>query len=125
MGHMNVMWYAGKFDEATWSLLALFGLTAKYLKNENKGTVAAEQHTFYKKELLAGTTVYILSGIIEVKDKSIKFFHEMRDSETDETVAITFYTGIYIDYKDRKPSSLPEDIKKMAASLIADKIPQS
>ena len=22
MGHMNVMWYVGKFDEATWNLFA-------------------------------------------------------------------------------------------------------
>ena len=27
MGHMNVMWYVGKFDEATWNLFALLGLS--------------------------------------------------------------------------------------------------
>lgn len=27
MGHMNVMWYAGKFDEATWALFHAIGLT--------------------------------------------------------------------------------------------------
>jgi len=27
MGHMNVMWYTGKFDEASWALLARFGMT--------------------------------------------------------------------------------------------------
>jgi acyl-CoA thioesterase FadM len=25
MGHMNVMWYVGKFDEATWNLFAAMG----------------------------------------------------------------------------------------------------
>ena len=30
MGHMNLTWYAGKFDEATWNLLSLIGLTATY-----------------------------------------------------------------------------------------------
>ena len=25
MGHMNVMWYVGKFDEAAWQLLAAVG----------------------------------------------------------------------------------------------------
>ena len=28
MGHMNVMWYVGKFDEATWNLFAQVGVTA-------------------------------------------------------------------------------------------------
>jgi acyl-CoA thioester hydrolase len=27
MGHMNVMWYTGKFDEACWQLLSMLGLT--------------------------------------------------------------------------------------------------
>jgi hypothetical protein len=27
MGHMNVMWYVGKFDEATWQSLSMLGLT--------------------------------------------------------------------------------------------------
>jgi len=27
MGHMNVMWYTGEFDEATWPLLAHIGIT--------------------------------------------------------------------------------------------------
>ena len=27
MGHMNVMWYVGKFDEATWNFFSEVGLT--------------------------------------------------------------------------------------------------
>ena len=34
MGHMNVMWYVGKFDEATWHLLALLGLTPSSLREQ-------------------------------------------------------------------------------------------
>ena len=30
MGHMNVMWYVGKFDEATWNLFAVAGVTAGF-----------------------------------------------------------------------------------------------
>ena len=28
MGHMNVMWYVGKFDEATWNLFATLGVSS-------------------------------------------------------------------------------------------------
>jgi acyl-CoA thioester hydrolase len=31
MGHMNVMFYVGKFDEATWEVAALTILTALHL----------------------------------------------------------------------------------------------
>ena len=27
MGHMNVMWYVGKFDEGTWNFFASLGIT--------------------------------------------------------------------------------------------------
>ena len=26
VGHMNIMWYVGKFDEANWNMLARIGL---------------------------------------------------------------------------------------------------
>jgi len=31
---MNVMWYAGKFDEATWQYFATFGLTPSFLREQ-------------------------------------------------------------------------------------------
>jgi acyl-CoA thioester hydrolase len=32
VGHMNIMWYVGKFDEANWNLFARLGLTPSYLR---------------------------------------------------------------------------------------------
>ncbi len=95
----------------------------QYLKQENEGTLATEQHTFYKTELLEGATAYIKSGITEVNERSIKFFHVMYNGETDEIAATTFYTGIYIEYKERKPCFIPEEIKKRARYLLAKDIP--
>lgn len=31
MGHMNVMWYTGRFDEATWAFLGLFRPETRFL----------------------------------------------------------------------------------------------
>ena len=31
MNHMNVMWYVGKFDEATWNLMSHLGMNAGFL----------------------------------------------------------------------------------------------
>ena len=32
VGHMNIMWYVGKFDEANWNFFAQLGLTPSYLR---------------------------------------------------------------------------------------------
>jgi acyl-CoA thioester hydrolase len=124
IGHMNVMWYVGKFDEATWGLAALFGVTNTYMKRENRGMVAAEQRILYKRELLSGTVVSVRTGIIEVSEKKVKFFHEMINEETGEVAAITFLTGIHIDTILRKACPLPEEFRKLAEGYVTDNIPQ-
>jgi acyl-CoA thioester hydrolase len=120
MGHMNVMWYVGKFDEATWHLLALAGITPSYMRDNNVGMVAVEQHIAYKRELIAGDMITIRSGILEMKEKSIRFFHEMRNDETDEIAAVTVLTGVQIDHQSRRSSSLPQEIRNRAQSLIVE-----
>ena len=35
MGHMNVMWYVGKFDEATWHLFSSIGFTPEHLRESS------------------------------------------------------------------------------------------
>ncbi len=37
MGHMNVMWYVSKFDEATWHVFASLGLTPSFLRQHDRG----------------------------------------------------------------------------------------
>ena len=54
MGHMNVMWYVGKFDEATWQLLGTLGITGSYMRDQKLGMVAVEQKIVYKRELAEG-----------------------------------------------------------------------
>lgn len=118
MGHMNVMWYVSKFDEATWQLVKLMGVTTQYMKEQKRGMVAAEQRIIYKRELLAGTPVCIKSGIIEVKEKSINFFHELINEETNNIAAITFLTGVHIDAELRRATPLPHEARKKAEELI-------
>ena len=119
MGHMNVMWYVGKFDEATWQLFASVGLPASRLRQEGIGLVAVEQRIEYKRELLAGDTISIRSSFQEVREKVLLFSHEMTNQETKEVAACTFLTGICIDIKTRKSRPLPADIRERIAAASA------
>jgi acyl-CoA thioester hydrolase len=62
MGHMNVMWYVGKFDEATWNLFAMLGVTATYLKENRRGMAAVQQNITYRREMRAGDTAAVRSA---------------------------------------------------------------
>ena len=87
VGHMNIMWYVGKFDEANWNLFARLGLTPSYLRESGRGMAAVQQNVTYKRELLAGDIVEVRSRLLEIRDKSIRFVHEMRNAETGEIAA--------------------------------------
>lgn len=102
MNHMNVMWYVGKFDEATWNFFALLGATPSYLRGNGRGMVAVDQRIAYRHELHAGDTVAVRSGALEVRDKVIRFVHEMRNAETQQIAAITMLTGVHIDTTTRR-----------------------
>jgi len=119
VGHMNVMWYVGKFDEATWQLFSHLGLTNSRFQNEGAGMAAVEQNLQYKRELHAGDVITVRSVVLEVKQKSIRFTHAMTNDETGEIAAITVIVGVYLDIKERRARPLPADIHERAI-LVCD-----
>jgi acyl-CoA thioester hydrolase len=118
MGHMNVTWYAAKFDEASWQALSNLGLTGAYLRDQKVGMVAVEQHTEYKRELLAGDTVTIRSTVNDIKDKTLQLVHEMINDQTGEIAAVTCIVGLHIDATTRRTLVLPGFVRDRALTLI-------
>ena len=119
VGHMNIMWYVGKFDEANWNLFARIGLTPTYLRESGRGMVAVQQNIAYQRELLAGDIVEVRSALLEIGDKSIRFRHEMRNAETGEVAATCEFTGVHIDRQARKSTPFADTIRRTAARLLA------
>jgi len=121
MGHMNVMWYVGKFDEATWQLFTSIGLSPRRLRNEGIGLVAVEQRLEYKRELIAGDLLTIRSSLDEIREKALVLLHEMTNDETQQVAARTTITGVCIDMTTRKARPLPGDIREHVANSLPKK----
>src|SRR5215475_9357346 len=119
VGHMNVMWYVGKFDEATWNLFARIGLTPAYFRETGRGMAAVQQNITYKRELLAGDVVEVRSSLLEIGNKSIRFQHEMRNAETGEIAATCELTGVHLDRQARKSVAFPDAIREAARRHLA------
>jgi acyl-CoA thioester hydrolase len=114
VGHMNIMWYVGKFDEANWNFFARLGLTPTYLRESGRGMAAVQQNISYKRELLAGDIVAIWSSLLEIRDRSIRFLHEMRNAETAEIAATCEITGVHMDRQARKSALFAPCIREAA-----------
>jgi acyl-CoA thioester hydrolase len=118
MGHMNVMWYVGKFDEATWNLFAEMGVTAAFLRANRRGMAAVQQNITYRRELVAGDTIAVRSAFLEVREKVAKFVHEMRNAQTGEVAAICVLTGVSMDAQTRKACPFPEELIARGRELV-------
>jgi acyl-CoA thioester hydrolase len=114
MGHMNVMWYNGKFDESSWQLLSTLGLTAERFKSEGFGMAAVEQHIQYKRELQAGDLITVRSGLLEIGNKSLRIIHEMRHDSSGELAACMVAVGVCVDGSTRRSRPLPDDVRMRA-----------
>ena len=120
VGHMNIMWYVGKFDEANWNLFARLGLTPSYLRSSGRGMAAVQQNITYRRELLAGDVIEIRSRLLELRDKSIRFRHDMANAETGEIAAFCELTAVHMDRSLRKSASFADDIRAIALRYLAE-----
>jgi len=118
VGHMNVMWYVGKFDEATWNLFHSVGITPAYLRANGRGMAAVDQHIEYRRELHAGDTVTVRTTLLAFEGRKIRLRHEMVNNETGEVAAATTLLAVHLDTAARKACAFPGDLLARAQPLL-------
>ncbi|MBN2333756.1 MAG: thioesterase family protein [Deltaproteobacteria bacterium] len=120
MGHMNIQWYAAKFDEATWHFLSAIGITSAYIKEHHQGMAALEQKTQFKSEVNVGQLLLIRTRLLAVNEKTVRFLHIMYDAETMEEAARCELMGIHFDRRQRKSTPFPAVVREQCALLKQD-----
>ena len=118
VGHMNVMWDVGKFDEATWCFPADLGLAPELLRAEGRGMAAVRQEIGYIRELLAGDVVTVRTRLPEIRERVIRFRHEMLNAESGELAATTDLTAVHVDTAARRAVALPEAVRRHGRALF-------
>jgi len=121
MGHMNVMWYVGKFDEATWNLAATMGMTSQYMREAQRGMAAVDQRICYRREALVGDVIVVRSAVLELKPKSIRFVHEMFRGDGGDHLSTMMVTGVHLDVVARKSVQFePHIFAKSQPMIVAE-----
>jgi len=119
MGHLNVAQYVAKFDAASWNFFFNLGVTRDAMDEQSYALAAVEQKLSYKRELLPGEVIEIRSRILEVKEKAIRFVHEMIHRQSGEIAASCEYVTVCLDREKRKARPYPEAVQRTASGLIA------
>jgi acyl-CoA thioester hydrolase len=118
LGHMNNMWYAGKFDEGSWNMLVQIGMTPSFMREANRGLATVEQITTFKQELVAGDSVEVRSQVVEVRERVMRMLHTMHKVETGEVCATCAITAVHMDLSSRKATPFSDIQRRMAEDLL-------
>jgi acyl-CoA thioester hydrolase len=118
VGHMNIMWYVGKFDEANWNFLARLGLTPSYVRDSGYGLAGVQQNLSYKRELHPGDLVEIKTRLLEVREKTLRFLHEMRSVENGELTATCEMTAAHLNRGTRRAEPWPIEVRQAALQRL-------
>jgi acyl-CoA thioester hydrolase len=121
MGHINVRAYGEFFEEACWQLYNRIGITPSLLRDGKFHMAAVQQDISYKQELLAGDVVEVRSGVLEVREKVLRFVHELRNSESGELCATSVFTVVCLDSAARRAQPFPDEIAAKARALLVDR----
>jgi acyl-CoA thioester hydrolase len=84
---------------------------------------AVQQNISYKRELLAGDVVEVRSRLLEIREKSVRFAHEMRNAETGEVTATCEITGVHMDRRARKSTPFEPAIRNAAMKHLSPSEP--
>ena len=117
MGHMNVMWYVGKFDEATWNLGATMGMTAQYLREAKRGMAAVDSASAIGARRWWATSSWSARPA-GARPKSVRFVHEMFRGDGGDHLSTMMVTGVHIDIAARKSTQFDPQIFAKSQAMV-------
>ncbi|MBZ0308027.1 MAG: thioesterase family protein [Anaerolineae bacterium] len=118
MGHMNVRWYAGFFDEGTWALMDRIGLTQAYWLEKQAGMAALEQHIRYYQEVRLGENILIKTRLLARSAKRIHFMHFMVNESKNGLAATSELVATHMDLAARRSSAFADVITQQLDDLL-------
>jgi acyl-CoA thioester hydrolase len=120
MGHINVRAYLEFFEQAAWQTYAALGLTASLLRSGAVHLAAVQQNVSYQKELYPGDTIAVRTGVLELREKVVRFRHELYNTETGEVASTCEFTVVCLDTRTRKSCPFPPIVAEKASALMME-----
>lgn len=116
MGHVNIQFYAGLFDQASWGFFTWMGLDAARIAAEQVGMAALVQENRFLSELHPGASLEAWTQVLGTSPKTVTYRHDLyrRDGPSageGRLVATSQLTAACLDLVRRRARPLPDDIR--------------
>ncbi len=110
--------YIHRFSAANAHMLAGFGMTPVYMKEQRRGFSTFEFRLRFPGALRAGDSVRVRSGVLHVGKSSMRVLHRMANVRTGEEVATLEQAGVHLDLAARRPTPLPDALRGRATAML-------
>jgi acyl-CoA thioesterase FadM len=118
LGHAAPPAYVHRFSAANAHLLAGFGMTPAYMREQRRGFSTFEFRLRFPGALRAGDLVRVRSALLHVGNSSMRILHRLANARTGEEVATLEQSGVHLDLGARRPTPLPADLRKRAEAVL-------
>lgn len=116
-GHLNQAYYGVIFDRAIDAALGPVGLGPDYIKTRNCSYMTVESHTCFIRELMQQDPVRVATRVLEIDDKRLHTFSELRHATEGWVAATVEYMFLHIDMSVRRTSPWPADLRSSLEAL--------
>ena len=117
-GQSALSHYVHRFTAANTQIIASFGMTPAYIREQQRGFSTFEFQLAISGELRAGDPVLVKSGLLHLGNSSMRILHRMLNSRTGERVASLQQLGVHLDLQARRPLALPDALRERAKALL-------
>jgi acyl-CoA thioesterase FadM len=107
-----------RFSAANGHTLAAFGLTPRYMREQNRGFSTFEFQLAFEAGVRTGDPLVVRSALTHVGSSSIRILHAMLDERSGERVASLEQSGVQLDLEARRPAPLAPALREQALKLV-------
>lgn len=119
LGEAGLAAYIHRFSAANSQVLAAFGFTPAYSRQERRAYSTFEFRLSVPGALRVGDLAHVRTALLHVGNSSIRIFHRLVNARTGELVATLEQAGVHLDLDARRPAPLPPALKERALTLLA------
>jgi acyl-CoA thioester hydrolase len=108
--HMNARFIMSRFSDAQGHMWAAAGLGRHEQAAMGLATATVEMRLVYFRELNAGDTLFVRTGLVETAEKTLRYRHWMFNAETHEPVCAAEGLGLLFSKETRKAVAIPDAV---------------
>ncbi len=118
LGHMNFQFYAAKISDAGLVTMHALGVTPSHIRQLISALAVVDEHSQYKRELLAGDVIKVETGVVAIGNSSVTLRHVMSDCATGDEVMRSTVVCVHMDLTKRRSAPMPDWLKTRAGELL-------